>query len=70
ILITYYLRDIKDKDWGFWPVTFIALACAILLRLLTMIPYAGIVFAIVILSVTYGALTLQVFRTKKQRINT
>jgi phage baseplate assembly protein gpV len=68
ILITYYLRDKKDKDWGFWPVTFIALAFAILLRLLAMIPYAGIVLAIVILSVTYGALTLQVFRAKKQRI--
>ncbi|MGB5692468.1 MAG: hypothetical protein WBM43_07685 [Flavobacteriaceae bacterium] len=70
ILITYYLSDRMDKDWGFWPVTFIALAVAILLRLLAMIPYAGIAFAIVILSITYGALSLQVFRAKKQRINT
>ncbi len=67
ILIAHYLRNSKDKDWGFWPVTFLALGCAILLRLLTMIPYVGIVVAIIILSVTYGALTLQVFSAKKQR---
>lgn len=70
IMMAYYLRHIKDKDWGFWPVTFIALACAILLRLITMIPYAGIAIAIVVLSITYGALTLQVFRTKKQLVKT
>ncbi|MBT8209755.1 MAG: hypothetical protein KJP14_04440 [Eudoraea sp.] len=68
ILIAYYLRNRTDKNWGFWPVTFVALGIAILLRLLGMIPYAGIVIAIVILSLTYGALTLQVFRAKKQRI--
>lgn len=68
ILIAYYLRDRKDKDWGFWPVTFVALIIAILLRLVGMIPYAGIVIAIIILAVTYGALTLQVFRARKQRI--
>ena len=68
ILIAYYLRNRRDKEWGFWPVTFVALAIAILLRLVGMIPYAGIVLAIVILSVTYGALTLQVFRAKKQRV--
>lgn len=66
ILIAYYLRNSKDKNWGFWPVTFVALGIAILLRLLTMIPYAGIVLAIVILSITYGALTLNVLHSKKQ----
>ncbi|TAI48816.1 hypothetical protein [Flagellimonas allohymeniacidonis] len=68
ILMAYYLRNSKDKDWGFWPVTFVALGFAILLRLVAMIPYAGIALAVIILSVTYGALTLQVFRAKKQRI--
>lgn len=68
ILIAYYLRNSKDKEWGFWPVTFVALAIAILLRLIGMIPYAGIALAIIILAITYGALTLQVFRAKKQRV--
>ena len=70
ILIAYYLRHRKDKDWGFWPVTFVALGLAILLRLLGMIPFIGIALAIVILAVTYGALTLQVFRATKQRLAT
>ena len=68
ILIAYYLRKRQDKNWGFWPVTFVALGVAILLRLIGMIPYAGIAIAIIILSITYGALTLQVFRAKKERI--
>ena len=70
ILIAYYFRNRKDKEWGFWPITLVALTIAILLRLVGMIPYAGIVIAIVIIAVTYGALMLQVFRAKKQRINT
>jgi len=70
ILIAYYLRNRTDKNWGFWPVTLVALTIAILLRLVGMIPYAGIVIAIIIIAVTYGALALQVFRAKKQRINT
>ncbi len=70
ILIAYYLRERKDKDWGFWPVTFVALVVAVLLRLVGMIPYAGIAIAVIILAVTYGALTLQVFRAKKQRLAT
>ena len=70
ILIAYYLRDSMGKNWGFWPVTFVALGFAILLRFLAMIPYAGIAFAIVILSVTYGALTLNVLHSKKKLIKT
>ncbi|WP_297691088.1 hypothetical protein [uncultured Eudoraea sp.] len=70
ILIAYYLRNRKDKNWGFWPVTLVALTIAILLRLVGMIPYAGIVIAIIIITVTYGALVLHIFRAKKQRINT
>lgn len=66
ILIAYYLQDRNQKTWSFWKITFIALACAIVLRLFTMIPYVGILISIVILSVTYGALTLKVLRSKKE----
>lgn len=68
ILIAYYVRNSQGKNWGFWPVTFVALGFAVLLRLLAMIPYAGIALAIVILSVTYGALTLNVLHSKKQLV--
>lgn len=70
ILIAYYLRKHKNSNWGFWPITFVALGIAILLRLVVMIPYAGIVLAVIILSITYGALTLKVIQSKKQLVKT
>lgn len=66
ILIAYYLRNKNEKDWGFWGITLLALGCAVLLRALTIIPFVGIIISIVVLSITYGALSLQVFRAKKQ----
>lgn len=68
LLLVYYFRYKKEKDWGFWSITFLALLFAIALRLLTIIPYAGIVISIVILSITYGALTLKVLQDKKHSI--
>lgn len=66
LLVAYYLRNRNEKDWGFWSITFLALLCAIILRILTMIPFAGILISVVILSITYGALTLKVLHSKKQ----
>ena len=68
ILIVYYFKYKKEKDWGFWSITFLALLCAIVLRVLTMIPFAGILLSVIILSITYGALTLKVINTKKQLV--
>ncbi|MBT8267781.1 MAG: hypothetical protein KJN59_01055 [Bacteroidia bacterium] len=68
VLIAYYLRARYDRAWSFWTVTFVALFCAIIMRLITMIPYAGIVISVIIISITYGALTIQIFRAKKQRL--
>jgi hypothetical protein len=69
LLVVYYFKHTKEKNWGFWSVTFLALLCAIVLRLLTTIPYAGILISVVILSITYGALTLKVIHSKKQLAN-
>ncbi|WP_445386163.1 hypothetical protein ACT6NV_04990 [Robiginitalea sp. IMCC44478] len=66
LLLAYYLRNKKDKAWGFWMVTLIALLFVIVLRALTMIPYAGILLSIVVLAITYGALTMKVINTKRQ----
>ncbi len=66
ILLAYYFKYKKDKNWGFWSITLIALGFALLMRLLTTIPYVGIVVSVVILSITYGALTLKVIHSKKQ----
>ena len=67
ILLAYYLKYKKDMNWGFWNVTFIALGFVLIMRLLTTIPYLGIAVSIVILAITYGALTLKVIRSKKLR---
>lgn len=68
ILLAYYFKHKKDKNWGFWSITFLALLCAVILRVLTMIPFAGIILSVVILSITYGALTLKVIQSKKQLV--
>lgn len=66
ILLAYYLKHKKDTNWGFWSVTFIALGFALLMRLIATIPYLGIAVSVVILAITYGALTLKVIQSKKQ----
>jgi cytoskeletal protein CcmA (bactofilin family) len=68
LLLAYYLRNKKDKAWGFWAVTLLALLFVIVLRALTMIPFAGIVLSIVVLAITYGALTLKVVNTKRNLV--
>ncbi|WP_394973031.1 hypothetical protein [uncultured Croceitalea sp.] len=68
LLLTYYFKYKKEKKWGFWNITFIALLLAIVLRLLTIIPFVGILISIIILSITYGALTLKVIHSKKQLV--
>ena len=68
LMVVYYIKYKKEKDWGFWSVTFLALGCALVLRLLTMIPFAGILLSVVVLSITYGALTLKVIHFKKQLV--
>lgn len=65
ILLAYYFRSKKDKAWGFWTLTLLALLFVIILRVITMIPYLGIVLSVVVLSITYGALTLKVLDSKK-----
>ncbi|MBC8757413.1 hypothetical protein H2O64_22275 [Kordia sp. YSTF-M3] len=68
LLVVYYIKYKKDRNWGFWSITFLALVCAIVLRLLTIIPFVGIFLSVVILSITYGALTLKVIHSKKQLV--
>ena len=65
ILVVYYLKHKNKKSWGFWTVTLLALLCAVILSGLTIIPIAGILLSVVILSITYGALTLKVIHSKK-----
>lgn len=65
LLIVYFMRQKNNKNWSFWNITFLALLCTVVLRIITMVPYAGIVLSIVLLAITYGALTLNVLHPKK-----
>jgi cytoskeletal protein CcmA (bactofilin family) len=66
LVIAYYIKHKKEMSWNFWGITLLALLLTVVLRLLTNIPYVGILLAVVILATTYGALTLEVIHSKKQ----
>jgi len=68
IMLVYYLKHKREKAWGFWGITSLALICAIILRLITMIPWVGILLTVVVLAITYGALTLKAIRSKNELI--
>ncbi|GAB5400565.1 MAG: hypothetical protein Aureis2KO_21500 [Aureisphaera sp.] len=68
LMVVYYFKHKKSKQWGFWSITLLALLCTILLRLITMIPWVGISLSVVVLTITYGALTLTAFRSKKELV--
>ena len=64
LLLAYYTAHKNGRTWGFWTITFLALLFAIVLRLLTIIPFLGILVSVVILSFTYGALTLRALKSR------
>ena len=69
LLLAYYFRNKKDKAWSFWTVTLLALVFVVILRVLTMIPYAGIILSVVVLSITYGALTREALSLKRKTVS-
>ncbi len=64
LVIVYFIKHKREIDWNFWSISLLALLITIILRLLTNIPYVGIFLSVIILSTTYGALTLRALRTK------
>lgn len=69
LLLVYYIKHKKEKQWSFWTATFLALFFVIVLRFITMIPYAGILISVVVLAITYGALTLEAIRSNKEMVS-
>lgn len=65
LMIVHYWANRKNKSWGFWSIVFIALGTAIILRLLTLIPFIGFLISIILLAVTYGVLALTLIQKKK-----
>lgn len=68
LVIVYYINHKKEMKWNFWVISLLALLVTIVLRLLTNIPYVGILTAVIILATTYGALTLDAIHSKKQPV--
>ena len=66
LLIVHYVNQTKNGDWGFWKIVLMALGVAIVLRILTLIPFLGILFSIVLLAVSYGLVIITVLARKNR----
>ncbi|BFP41713.1 hypothetical protein FGF1_25580 [Flavobacteriaceae bacterium GF1] len=64
LLLTHFLNKRREKPWGFWTLVFVALGIAIVLRLLTVIPFIGWLISLVLLAVSYGVIALAVIPKK------
>jgi hypothetical protein len=67
LLLTYYLKIRNSQPWGFWRTSLIALGLAIVIRLLTFIPFLGVLIGFLVMALAYGLLayTLWQRRTPK-----
>jgi len=69
LALAHLWKDKKGKTWGVMLTSLIALAIAVLLQLLTSIPFLGWLISFTVLCITYGAIILAI-RSKKMRQNT
>ena len=56
LLLAHYLNNRNQNSWNFWTLVFLALGIAIVLRLLTFIPFLGTLIALVVIAIGYGLL--------------
>ncbi len=64
LLITHYLNSKNEKSWNFWTIIFLALAMAVIIRLITFIPFLGGIISLLIIAIAYGALLITVKQHK------
>ena len=65
LIIAYYLNNRNEKSWNFWTICVLALAIAIILRLITLLPFLGFLISVFIIAVAYGAVYLTITMPKK-----
>jgi len=65
LLFTYYLNEKKEYNWNFWSISFIALAIAAALRLITFIPVLGFIISIIVIAIAYGLIGVALFQNRK-----
>ncbi len=64
LLITHYLNSRNDKSWNFWTLTILAVAIAIIIRLITFLPFLGGIISFLIIAVGYGVLAITLLQHK------
>lgn len=64
LLFAHYLNRKSDKGWNFWTIVLLSLGIALVIRLLTFIPFLGTLISFVILAVAYGLVSLSLMHKK------
>ncbi len=64
LLIAHYLNSRNEKSWNFWTLVSLALAIAIIIRLITFLPFLGGVISFLIIAVGYGVLAITLVQHK------
>jgi cytoskeletal protein CcmA (bactofilin family) len=66
LLMAHYLN--KDRNWNFWTIVFVSIGIAIVLRLLTLIPFLGGLVSIVVIAIAYGLFFLLYLQKRKNKL--
>ena len=66
LLMAHYLN--KNRNWNFWTIVFVSIGIAIVLRLLTLIPFLGGLVSIVVIAIAYGLFFLFYLQKRKNKI--
>ena len=67
LLLTQYLEKRNGQPWGYWKTSFIALGFAIVIRLLTFIPFLGFLIAFLVMAIAYGLLAYTIWRRRNEK---
>ncbi|UCD61823.1 MAG: hypothetical protein JSV59_04440 [Flavobacteriaceae bacterium] len=66
LLIAHYLN--KKRNWNFWTLVLVSLGAAIVLRLLTLIPFLGSLVSIIVIAIGYGLFFLVYLQKRKNKL--
>ena len=64
LLITHYLNKKNQNSWGIWMLSIVALGIAVVLRLVTFIPFLGTIISLIIIAIAYGLIILSLKKNK------
>lgn len=66
LLLAHYLN--KNRNWNFWTLIFVSIGIAIVLRLLTLIPFLGSLVSIIVIAIGYGLFFLVYLQKRKNKL--